>query len=816
MKQRKILFVLAFLCLQAWQGVYAHDIEVANADGVTIYYVWTNNKTELAVSYRGNSYDSYSVRYSGTVIIPKSVIYNGKSYPVTSIGNRAFYYCGGLTSVTIPGSVTSIGEWAFSGCSRLTSVTIPNSVTSIGGGAFYQCRGLTSVSIPSSVTSTDYQAFEYCTSLTSVHITDLAAWCKISFNGSTSNPLRYAHHLYLNGVEIRDLVIPNGVTSIGNYAFYGCSDLVSVSIPNSVTSIGDYAFEDCSGLTSVTIPNSVTRIGHKAFYGCSGLTSVTIPNSVTSIGESAFSGCSGLTSVTIPNSVTSIGRFAFSGCSGLTSVTIGNGVTRISSDAFAYCSGLTSVTIPESVTEIGGSAFAYCSGLTSVTIPSSVTIIDGGAFEGCSSLTSVTIPNSVTIIGGWAFSDCSGLTSVTIPNSVTNIRQSAFEGCSGLTSVTIGNSVTSIGNRVFQDCGRLTSVTIPNSVTSIGESAFSGCSGLKTITIPNSVTELGISAFEKCTALESVTIGENVKIIRQNLFAGCTKIKQVTSNIKEPLNMVKSVFADNVYTQATLTVPDGTTSKYLSCDGWKDFVNIKEQGQQSSFILTISGNAGGKISYGSQVVSGGTGRIGVSRNQSVTLTITPDEGYEIQSVTLNGNDVTGDLYDNTYTIAQIKENFDFVVTFAISPMYVTIQYADGGCVKHQVEKGKTYNYLIAPADGWQIHSVSFNGNDVTAELSSKNVFTTPAITSNSVLNVVFEKGGTTGVVAQAESRLRVTAHGNTISVQGAEAGEQIAVYSVDGKLVETVKTTHGSATITLPENETYIVKGRQKTVKVRL
>lgn len=280
--------------------------------------------------------------------------------------------------------------------------------------------------------------------------------------------------------------------------------------------------------------------------------------------------------------------------------------------------------------------------------------------------------------------------------------------------------------------------------------------------------------------------------------------------------MVKNVFADNVYTQATLTIPDGTLNKYLSCDGWKDFVNIKENGQQTSFMLTISGNNGGKIVYGNQVVSNGTERISVSKNQSITLTISPDEGYEIQSVMLNGNDITDDLYNNSYTIAQIKEDFEFVVTFALSPLYVTIQYADGGCVKQQVEKGMAYRYQIEAADGWHIHSVNFNGQDVTTELSSNNIFTTPAITENSILNVSFEKGNTTMVQNRVESKMRVTAFGNTISVQGVEDGEQIAVYSVDGKLVKSVKAEHGTATISLPENETYIVKGRVKTVKVRL
>ncbi len=186
---------------------------------------------------------------------------------VTSIGGQAFYGFSGLTSVTIGNSVTSIGGQAFYDCSGLTSVTIGNSVTSIGDKAFGFCSGLTSVTIGNGVTSIGTDAFYECSGLTSVNISDIAAWCNIDFAGSESNPLSYAHHLYLNGEEVKDLVIPNSVTSIGNYAFRGCSGLTSVTIPNSVTSIGSYAFSYCSGLTSVTIPNSVTRIG-SAFYGC--------------------------------------------------------------------------------------------------------------------------------------------------------------------------------------------------------------------------------------------------------------------------------------------------------------------------------------------------------------------------------------------------------------------------------------------------------------------------------------------------------------------------------------------------------------------
>ena len=285
---------------------------------------------------------------------------------------------------------------------------------------------------------------------------------------------------YSNRYNIKDVQILDGVTTIGNFAFAECSNLINVTIPNSVTSIGENAFEFCSRLTNVNIPNSVTSIESEAFFCCSSLTSVSIPDSVTSIGEYAFSGCSSLTSVTIPSSVTTI-KNLFQYCSSLTSVTIPNSVTSIGEYAFSGCSSLTSVNIPNSVTSIGNYAFFECSSLTSVNIPNSVTSIGNDAFLRCSSLTSVNIPNSVTSIGGCAFSGCSSLTSVRIPDSVMSIGEGAFCACSSLTSVTIPNSVTSIGNDAFWNCSSLTSVSIPDSVTSIGDTAFYGCSSLTDI-----------------------------------------------------------------------------------------------------------------------------------------------------------------------------------------------------------------------------------------------------------------------------------------------------------------------------------------------
>ena len=260
--------------------------------------------------------------------------------------------------------------------------------------------------------------------------------------------------------------------------YVGSSQVKTVIIEDGVTSIGDRAFDGCTKLTRVVIPDSVTSIGYSSFRGCYSLPSVAIPDSVTSIGDSAFAYCKVLTGITLSGSVTSIGSCAFQSCDSLTSVTMQNGVTDIGDNAFTYCKNLTSVTIPNSVKTIGTSAFYNCAGLTRVTIPGSVTRIEQDTFKGCSGLTSVTISAGVTSIESGAFRDCTSLTSVTIPGSVTSIEGYAFAYCSALTSLIIHDGTTSIGISAFMNCTSLGSVTIPRSVTDIGGYAFSSCRSL--------------------------------------------------------------------------------------------------------------------------------------------------------------------------------------------------------------------------------------------------------------------------------------------------------------------------------------------------
>jgi len=555
---------------------------------------------------------------------------DGESYKVTGIGTCAD------TKLVIPAqyegkSVTSIGDYAFRDCDSLTSIEIPNSVTSIGRYAFVRCDSLTSVEIPNSVTSIGSRAFEECFSLTSVYITDIAKWCGISFENSFANTFYCAKNLYLKNASgkyelVSELVIPDTVTEIKNYAFSGFTGLTSIEISNGVTSIGEEAFRDCTSLTSVKFAENskLTSIGDDAFCGCYKLVEVINKSSLTIIeGDWDNNGSVGAYALEVHNGDSEIVNkdgylfYTYDGTNYLlgyanndTELTLPENYNGQNYEIYKYAfynNTITSVTIGNSVTSIGEFAFGRCTSLTGIEIPNGVASIGIDAFLGCTNLTSVTIGAGVTSIGARAFEECGKLVEI-VDNSSLNIKGSSdyqhvvrfaievhsgeskidskdgylfytYDGTNYLVNyigtdkdITLPADYNGedyvINRRAFYYNDSITSVEIPNSVTSIDFYAFVFCDGLTSVKFAENskLTSIGFDAFDGCNSLTSIEIPNSVTSIDSYAFAGCDSLTSVTFEEDSKLTSIGSSAFYGCTSLTSIEIPNSVTS--IGCNAF--------------------------------------------------------------------------------------------------------------------------------------------------------------------------------------------------------------------------------------------------------
>ena len=467
-------------------------------------------------------------------------------------------------------SVTEISAWAFSGCNKMTSITIPATVQRIGYSAFYWCYGLGAVNVE-----------------------DIAAWCSVKQAGGTEgNPLSLAHRLFLKGEEVKELVIPEGVTAIGNDAFHDASGLTSVVIPSTVTLIGSNAFAECTEIKTLSMDSGVKIIGSHAFAGCRNLTEVTVPEGTERLENSVFYGCGNLSAIRLPQSLLSIGNNAFEGCNSLTTIVIPDQVTELGGKAFYECEKLTSVKLSDNITEIGDWTFTRCYQLKDIIIPKNLQRLGDYALFWCSSIEELAFPSSLTEISNSALTGCIGLRSLSveegnpkylcedgvlfdhdkatlllfpaksdmthydIPATVTTIVPAAFSG-SQLKSITLSPMLTEIGNSAFSGLVQLEYITIPSSVTSIGASALRGCTSLKELDVPEGVQSIGTSAFAENPSLVRVHLPEGLARIEGWTFDGCTNLSEV--NVPEKVNYIGEAAFRGCSSLPAFQIPPGVT-----------------------------------------------------------------------------------------------------------------------------------------------------------------------------------------------------------------------------------------------------------------
>ncbi len=576
-------FVLVLLFVSVSLPTKAYNFEVNG-----LYYtILSDNTCEVS---------SGTNPYTGDIVIPSTVSYADMTFNVVSIGEKAFKEAT-TTSISIPSSIEIIKSEAFNMCKMLTTITLPASLRTVEKNIFVGCTALITINVDENNTNFSSEgAF-----LLNKDKTELisAPYGKASITiPNTVKRIRNDASSY-NDI-LSSISFPEGLESIGDYAFRSCRKLSTLNLPSTLKHVGDNAFGYCSELTSVNLPTTMNHIGDYAFSNCEKLSTINLPATLRELGKNAF--CkTAIKGVTIPQGITIIPQGIFSECSELENIKFHDAITRIEASAFYGCKGSTSIDLPDSLKYIGRNAFYSWDNLFSLTLPSKVDTIDSKAFSSCQALYKVTIPESVRYLGSNAFKDCKGLGIVNFnaisAKSPSGDYTSPFYNCPNISIINWGSKVESIPAGLVRGCTKITSLTIPETVNYIGMNAFNDCTGLKVLNFNanDCICEDGYP-FDRC-GVEELNIGENVTTIPNGLFVGLHSLSEITvPNSVKSIGYQAFLWCSNLK-KITIGESVETIGEWIYSDGLETLnfnaINCQEAKEFGSYVKEI--NFGDKV-----------------------------------------------------------------------------------------------------------------------------------------------------------------------------------------------------------------------------
>ena len=722
---------------------------------------------------------------------------------VVNLEKNAFAHCSKLTSVIFGNSLKSIGDFCFLDCKLLSISQLPNSLTTIGANVFQYNSKITTLSIGQNLSAINNVAFQYMEGLTSITV-DNSNQSFASDNGILMNKAKTSIIFYPTLKEGSSFITPNNITSINDYAFFGCTNLTDIIFSPNISSIGNYAFSGCSNLNKlILLPTAPPSLGVDAF-GVKTIANVHTSN----VALDSYKG---------DNAWIKLGISSFQLID----------ITKTTPGGLKIAIKLKYPTVKfETINSLKVSGTINTDDLNEISTFTSINEVDlsgvttfaesaipANMFINSSSISRVTLPLGLKKIGNSAFSNCSNLNTITnLPTD--SIGNYAFSNCKNLkiNNLTFNNKLNYIGNNAFQNCSSIQGIiVIPDSISTINDSTFIGCTEISgSIFFNKKLKSIGKSAFEGVNKISKISLKQNIKEIKDNAFKGCIGINTINIENNTPPTIYQNTFYSVDKANTLLNISNGTTSLYKGNQFWNEFTLPHEDSGLNTVEVLVSVGLGGKVKI-NNVEYKDNEKATLTKTENINFEIIPDANKEVSSAIFGPTNITDRFWGTVYSgWGTVGANTPLTVTFKEKQILLTIKQITGE-VKYLVNYGSEPEFTITSDAGWKISTVALNSSLLSS--TGSNTYKLSPLTQPSVLRITYVANSMPSI---ANNLVKVYTSDNEIFVEGTENGEEIKLYSVNGIQLQSIISTGERIIIPINQKGTYLVKTSNATYKVVL